>query len=252
MLLCLAPFLAGVLGLWLISQDNPYGRLACLWISFAYTAAWSLAMSVATANTAGHTKKITTNALLIIGYCLGNFVGPFFFKKSQAPTYGLGVAMMLFCVGLQIVCLLSLWVLLWMRNRSRRHMHLDSPENEAEAHERGLADQTDKENKYFKVSDVSSILFNDMSLIVVSMCIKHMVTSRLIDLVHLTRVSEKSSGDPLLAFEITNNTSSMPSVHTCILFPNISIIYTLHIVKTKPFVQQKQLDKFNSQDRGDG
>lgn len=50
-------------------------------------------MSVATANTAGHTKKVTTNAMLLIGendhdpswkglmanaltgYCLGNFIG---------------------------------------------------------------------------------------------------------------------------------------------------------------------------------
>ncbi|KAF4977267.1 hypothetical protein FZEAL_6155 [Fusarium zealandicum] len=150
MLLCLIPFLGGTLGLWLIDQSNPYGRLACLWISFAYTAAWSLAMSVATANTAGHTKKITTNAILIIGYCLGNFAGPFFFKANQAPTYNLGVAMMLFCVGLQIACLVSLWLLLWARNRSRRVEHENSPENEVQAQERGFADETDLQNKYFK------------------------------------------------------------------------------------------------------
>ncbi|KAJ3537197.1 hypothetical protein NM208_g6418 [Fusarium decemcellulare] len=150
MLLCLAPFLAGTLGLWLVDQAHPYGRLACLWISFAYTAAWTLAMSVATANTAGHTKKITTNALLIIGYCLGNFVGPFFFKTDQSPRYTLGVAMMLFCVGVQILCLVSLWVLFWFRNRSRRDEHQNTPENEVQAHERGLADETDQQNRYFK------------------------------------------------------------------------------------------------------
>ncbi|KAM5344041.1 hypothetical protein ACJ41O_012578 [Fusarium nematophilum] len=150
MVLALVPFLVGTLGLWMIDQSKPYGRLACLWISFAYTAAWSLAMSVATANTAGHTKKITTNALLIIGYCLGNFAGPFFFKANQAPNYNLGVTMMLVCVGLQILCLGCLWLLLWSRNRSRRDEHQNTPENVMQVHEQGLSDQTDLQNKYFK------------------------------------------------------------------------------------------------------
>ncbi|KAH7324758.1 major facilitator superfamily transporter [Stachybotrys elegans] len=150
MLACLAPFLAGVLGLWLIDQSVPFGRLACLWISFSYTAAWALCMSVATANTAGHTKKITTNALLIIGYCCGNFIGPFFFRAEQAPRYALGVSMMLFCIGLQIVCLCSIWAILWFRNKSRKANHEDTPVNQREAMERGLDDQTDFQNKYFK------------------------------------------------------------------------------------------------------
>lgn len=148
MLLALIPFLAGILGLRLISEDVPYGRLACLWISFSYTATWTLSMSVATANTAGHTKKITTNAMLLIGYCLGNFVGPFFFKTDQAPLYPLGVGMMFFCVAVQIVSLVAIWVLLWFRNKSRRDLHETS--NERQAWERGLLDETDLENKYFK------------------------------------------------------------------------------------------------------
>ena len=148
MLLCLIPFLAGILGLWLIDKTAPYGRLACLWISFAYTASWTLSMSVATANTAGHTKKITTNAMLLIGYCLGNFVGPFFFKTEQAPRYPLGVAMMLFCTGVQVVCLVGLWVLLWWRNKTRKAVR--EAATDEQMYERGFLDETDKENKFFK------------------------------------------------------------------------------------------------------
>lgn len=148
MLLGLVPFLAGVLGLRLISESIPYGRLACLWISFAYTATWTLSMSVATANTAGHTKKITTNAMLLIGYCLGNFVGPFFFKTEQAPLYPLGVGMMFSCIAIQVLSLIGIWALLWWRNRSRRSLWPDVSEEEAA--ERGFLDETDWENKYFK------------------------------------------------------------------------------------------------------
>jgi ACS family allantoate permease-like MFS transporter len=154
MLVCLVPFLAGVCGLWLISNDKPYGRLVCLWISFTYTATWTLSMAVATANTAGHTKKITTNALLLIGYCLGNFIGPFFFKKEQAPTYNLGVGMMFFCIALQVICLIGIGALFWVRNKKRRSL-IDGVDptdgSNSKEYERGLLDETDLENPYFKV-----------------------------------------------------------------------------------------------------
>ncbi|KAF7528440.1 hypothetical protein G7054_g10138 [Neopestalotiopsis clavispora] len=152
MLICLAPFLAGVCGIWLIDDTKPYARLVCLWISFTYTATWTLSMAVATANTAGHTKKITTNAMLLIGYCLGNFVGPFFFKSNQAPKYSLGIGIMFFCIAVQVLCLVGIWVLLWNRNRQRKTVIQGTSigERDAQGYKRGLLDETDLENPYFK------------------------------------------------------------------------------------------------------
>lgn len=40
-------------------------------------------LSMQVANTAGHTKKVVTNAVLFLGYCAGNLAGPFFYKDSQ-------------------------------------------------------------------------------------------------------------------------------------------------------------------------
>ena len=156
MLICLVPFLAGTIGTWLIPQNVPYGRLVCLWISFSYTATWTLSMSVATANTAGHTKKITTNAMLLIGYCLGNFVGPFFFKAPQAPRYNLGVGMMFFCIGVQVLCISGIWLLLWRRNAASKHLR--TVENAMQARELGLQDVTDRKNPYFEVRNCRSVL----------------------------------------------------------------------------------------------
>lgn len=106
-------------------------------------------MSVATANTAGHTKKITTNAMLLIGYCLGNFVGPFFFVSNQAPRYNLGVGMMFFCIGVQALSIVGIWVLLWSRNRSRGEL---TEADVVQAYENGFKDLTDKQNMHFRVS----------------------------------------------------------------------------------------------------
>ncbi|KAH7196506.1 major facilitator superfamily domain-containing protein [Fusarium flagelliforme] len=148
MLLALVPFLAGVLGLHFIPHSDAYARLACLWISFSYTATWTLSMAVSMANTAGHTKKITTNAILLIGYCLGNFVGPFFFKSDQEPQYQLGVGMMFTCIAIQVASLLALWGLLWWRNRERRKDRVEG--DESRGWEMGLLDVTDLENKHFE------------------------------------------------------------------------------------------------------
>lgn len=166
MLICLLPFLAGIpflagtIGTWVIPQSVPYGRLVCLWISFTYTATWTLSMSFATANTAGHTKKITTNAVLLIGYCVGNFIGPFFFIAYQAPRYNLGVAMMFFCVGVQVLAIGGIWSLLWKRNRERDGLIGNGVDDEVEGFEMGLKDMTDLQNRYFRVSLVK-LLFCD-------------------------------------------------------------------------------------------
>lgn len=124
-------------------------------------------MSVATANTAGHTKKVRTNATLLVGmfvpsivdraaltisgYCLGNFIGPFFFLTSQAPRYELGVGMMLFCIGVQVLSICGIWMLLWMRNKRRGEALRDA----VTGFDLGLMDVTDGKNPHFKVSDIT-------------------------------------------------------------------------------------------------
>lgn len=62
--------------------------------------------------------------------------------------------MMFFCIGVQVLCLVGIWALLWFRNRSRRALHADvqTAELHVLAYERGLMDETDLQNKYFKVS----------------------------------------------------------------------------------------------------
>jgi hypothetical protein len=77
-------------------------------------------MVVVAVNIAGHMKKTTINALLLMGYCLGNFVGPFFFLTAQALTYNLGAGIVFFCVGIQALCIVCIWVLLIWRNKKRR------------------------------------------------------------------------------------------------------------------------------------
>lgn len=169
MLVCLVPFLVGLIGLQTVSYSAPYGRLACLWICFAYTATWTLSMSVATANTAGHTKKVTVNAMLLIGYCLGNFVGPFFFKSYQSPQYELGVGMMFFCLAVQICCIVGIGILFWMRNK-RKQVPSTLAEERA-AQENGFLDMTDMQNPYFKVSSGFPSCLSNSTDVKITVCL---------------------------------------------------------------------------------
>lgn len=152
MFVCLLPTLAGVIGQWTLPQNEHWGRLVCLWITFTYTATWSLSMSVVTANTAGHTKKSASAAIHLIGYCLGNFIGPFFFRKQQAPRYELGVGMMITCLGIQFICILGLYLLFSNRNRKRAMQEAVFPDLEVHGQSLALDNQTDLMNPGFKVS----------------------------------------------------------------------------------------------------
>ncbi|KAJ8119203.1 hypothetical protein ONZ43_g3804 [Nemania bipapillata] len=71
-LIFLIPNIAGAFGLHYISTDQKAGRLIAYYLTGPYNAAFVMILSLQTANTAGHTKKVVTNAVLFLGYCTGN------------------------------------------------------------------------------------------------------------------------------------------------------------------------------------
>jgi len=60
-LLFLAPNIAGAFGLAFLEADNKAGRLVSYYLTGPYNAAFVMVLSMSTANTAGHTKKVVTN-----------------------------------------------------------------------------------------------------------------------------------------------------------------------------------------------
>ena len=67
-LLYLSPNIAGAFGLAFLPSSNQAGRLVSYYLTGPYNAAFCLILSLSTANTAGHTKKVVTNAVLFLGY----------------------------------------------------------------------------------------------------------------------------------------------------------------------------------------
>ncbi|KAM9936127.1 hypothetical protein OXX80_004327 [Metschnikowia pulcherrima] len=108
-------------------------------------------LSLIASNCAGHTKKVTTNAIYLIGYCVGNLIGPQTFIPSQAPSYTSAVVAMVACFSIVIVLMIILWVDYYLDNK-RRDANMDSDLvrefQMLENHE--FADLTDKQNPLFR------------------------------------------------------------------------------------------------------
>lgn len=106
-------------------------------------------MSCIASNVAGHTKKITTNAILLISYCVGNLIGPQTFISNQAPKYQGAKIAIVVCgfinVGTLIAILLSY---VWENRRRNSQPQVDM--SHIENYE--FADLTDKENPNFRYS----------------------------------------------------------------------------------------------------
>ncbi|GAB7332495.1 hypothetical protein MBLNU13_g04289t1 [Cladosporium sp. NU13] len=151
-LLFLAPNIAGAFGLAFLDANNQAGRLVSYYLTGPYNAAFVMVLSMSTANTAGHTKKVVTNAVLFLGYCTGNIVGPFFYLASQSPRYQLGIWSMIVSHLIEAALILTLRFLLARENKRRDKIQsameggLEGRDLDATA----FGDLTDKENLNFR------------------------------------------------------------------------------------------------------
>lgn len=133
-----------------LPANNKAGKLIGNYMTNCIGASLPLLYSWVGANYAGHTKKVTMNATLLISFCLGNIIGPLTFTDESAPDYvPAKIAIIVTCAVAMGLTLGLRYYYLW-ENRRRDKL----------AGERGLghvvdvefADRTDKENLEFRYS----------------------------------------------------------------------------------------------------
>jgi len=78
-----------------------------------------LALSWVNSVTAGHTKRIVTNAVMLSGYCIGNAAGPFMWKAQYKPRYHVPWAVIGACYVVSPILLLVIRAILARENRIR-------------------------------------------------------------------------------------------------------------------------------------
>ncbi|KAL2840759.1 major facilitator superfamily domain-containing protein [Aspergillus pseudodeflectus] len=149
--------IAGILMVKLLPDHRKLPRLAGYWLVTAVAPAFPLMMSLFASNIAGFTKKSTVVALIFVGYCVGNFVGPQFFKDYEAPGYETAYTTILTCFAIAIFMAAGFRAYLAWTNRSRdkaQGVYIDPEESrkiDLRADE-GLdqVDETDIQNLSFR------------------------------------------------------------------------------------------------------
>lgn len=148
--LCVIGILAcGLLGGWLLAfASTQAAKLAGNDLTNCIGASLPLMYSLAGANVAGHTKKVTMNAIVLMSFCLGNILGPLTFRTRDEPDYIPAKIAIVATVAVAIVftTILKMYYIVENRRRDRKREGLRHQENSE------FLDLTDMKNLQFRVS----------------------------------------------------------------------------------------------------
>ncbi|KAI5863808.1 MFS general substrate transporter [Durotheca rogersii] len=119
-LLCLPP-IAGCVMLIVLPRDAGHraSLLAGYYLISVYPGITPLIYSWSSQNTAGDTKRKSTNAILLVGQSIGNVIGPLLYTQTEAPGYARGLRSNL-ALYVAIIVLVGLTTL-YLRLLNRRH-----------------------------------------------------------------------------------------------------------------------------------
>ncbi|KAL2826996.1 major facilitator superfamily domain-containing protein [Aspergillus cavernicola] len=147
--------LAGCLMVAEIDPSKKVARLAGMWFFPAYSAGVPIIMSIIASNVAGYTKRTTVSAVMFIGNCTGNIIGPFLFFSNEMPDYEsawIGIMISLAGAFISILVLRQLFHFQNQRRDSQQKVKLDPESREAIETEVVAQDkdETDWENQNFR------------------------------------------------------------------------------------------------------
>ncbi|KIX95093.1 uncharacterized protein Z520_09009 [Fonsecaea multimorphosa CBS 102226] len=140
--------LPGILGSGLMAflpTHDKIGRLLGNYLTNTIPASTPLIYSWVAGNFAGHTKKVTANAVLLMAFCLGNILGPLTF--TNPPEYTAAKITIIAVLGFAIILI---FVLVYSYHRqNRRRLALAGTEGLGLADDNAFLDLTDRANMRF-------------------------------------------------------------------------------------------------------
>ncbi|KEF57192.1 uncharacterized protein A1O9_07382 [Exophiala aquamarina CBS 119918] len=141
----LVPGIIGASLMAFLPISSKIGRLFGTYLTNTIPSSTPLIYSWVAANVAGHTKKVTMNALLLMAFCLGNILGPLTF--TNPPDYISAKITIIAVLGLAILLIFVL-ASIYHRENSRRAERGDLGQGMCDS---SFLDLTDRQNKEFKV-----------------------------------------------------------------------------------------------------
>jgi len=109
----------GTILLWKLPRSNEIGLLFAYYLLGAFVGSLVMSLQMPSTNLGGYTKRVTATALVFLGYCIGNIIGPHTFLADEAPIYPTGCKIIISCACIQFALAVFLRCLLIRRNRER-------------------------------------------------------------------------------------------------------------------------------------
>jgi MFS transporter, ACS family, allantoate permease len=156
MLICIIPTIVGA-GMMIGLDPNGHpkskaGLLAASYLTGTFGAAFMLLLAWNASNIAGHSKKVTANAMTMVSFCVGNILGTQTFQAKEAPGYISGKASIV--ATLSALCLVLVGLRWYNDHLNKKNKTTLEGISQAEQSERremmAFADQTDRKNVFFK------------------------------------------------------------------------------------------------------
>ncbi|ETW84170.1 major facilitator superfamily [Heterobasidion irregulare TC 32-1] len=113
------PNIMGCLLVSLLPWSHKVGLLFSVWLTGVGTTGFVLALAWVGQTTSGHTKKITTNAIMLSAYCIGNSAGPFMWQARYKPRNRVPWIIIGVCYLACMLLMYSIRLLLSRENKRR-------------------------------------------------------------------------------------------------------------------------------------
>ncbi|KAI9690630.1 MAG: hypothetical protein M1820_009961 [Bogoriella megaspora] len=155
MLVCVIPtILAAGLMIGLDPNGVPKNKAGLLGASFltgTFGAAFMLLLAWNASNIAGHSKKVTANAMTLVSFAVGNILGTQTFQDKQKPGYISGKISILATLAALcfVVVLLRLMNDRLNKQNKRKLAEMSEQEKEILKDKMTFADKTDRDNPFF-------------------------------------------------------------------------------------------------------
>ncbi|KAF5496968.1 putative transporter [Colletotrichum siamense] len=145
---CIVPLVCSII-IRELPSSNKAGLLTAYYFFYFFWGPYAVALSLPMANTSGHTKKVTVNAMVFLAYCVANIIAPQTFRASEAPHYATGYNSILGFESSAVVLMAVYYVGVKYENRRRDKAYGEVVPGEISVGE-SMEDLTDWEKKSFR------------------------------------------------------------------------------------------------------
>jgi len=155
-------FLPSLLGVFLVNLlpwSDQVGLLFSTWLGTIQITAFVMALGWVSATTAGHTKKVTMNAIMLVGYCIGNAVGPFMWEQKYKPRNHVPWIVIGVCYVVSIILLLIIRAHLVSENKRRDAEPIDTTYDDVYLEVKGsdgVMEKVKVDKEYLDLTDVQN------------------------------------------------------------------------------------------------